>query len=148
MSSIYLDTEFNGFGGNLLSLAMVTSENEEWYEVLEYDESKLDPWVQANVLPELKKSKPLPYKEFRESFLNFMKKQGNASIFVDWPSDLVYFFQLILGENHTQTFFAGYKTQILEDLIIISEVPHHALHDARAIKKAHLEYLLVRANLY
>lgn len=31
---LYLDTEFNGFGGSLISAALVSTGGHEWYEVL------------------------------------------------------------------------------------------------------------------
>ena len=47
----FLDTEYNGFGGTLLSLALVPADgSEEFYAVITHD-GPLDPWVERNVLP-------------------------------------------------------------------------------------------------
>jgi hypothetical protein len=46
----FLDTEFNGFGGALLSLALVPEDGEEFYATLACKEG-LVPWVEQNVLP-------------------------------------------------------------------------------------------------
>jgi hypothetical protein len=46
----FLDTEFNGFGGGLLSLALVPEDGTEFYATLACDEDML-PWVERNVVP-------------------------------------------------------------------------------------------------
>ena len=47
-----LDTEFNGFGGALLSLALVPEDGGEFYATLACDDDVL-PWVERNVVPYL-----------------------------------------------------------------------------------------------
>ena len=147
MVDIYLDTEFNGFGGRLLSMGIVVTnhsyfigEAEEWYEVLDYSDifHELDPWVKDNVLPMLLERQGLSYDAFRASFIIFMQKYEGATIHVDWPSDIVHLTQLLLGRNHLETVHIPF-TIVVHDFIsndgIESEVPHHALHDARMIRK-------------
>jgi hypothetical protein len=46
----FLDTEFNGFGGTLLSLALVPEDGEEFYAIIASDDP-LHPWVERNVIP-------------------------------------------------------------------------------------------------
>ena len=48
----FLDTEFNGFGGALLSLALVPEDGQEFYVTLECDDPVF-PWVERNVVPYL-----------------------------------------------------------------------------------------------
>ena len=48
----FLDTEFNGFGGALLSLALVPEDGDEFYVTLDCPDP-LDPWVERNVIPYL-----------------------------------------------------------------------------------------------
>ena len=48
----FLDTEYNGTGGALLSLALVPDEGEELYLTLDW-EGTLEPWVERHVLPYL-----------------------------------------------------------------------------------------------
>ena len=46
----FLDTEYDGFGGPLISLALVPEDGgEELYLVLDQDAT--DPWVERNVIP-------------------------------------------------------------------------------------------------
>ena len=46
----FLDTEFNGFGGALLSLALVPDDGPEFYVTLGCGETCL-PWVEEHVVP-------------------------------------------------------------------------------------------------
>ena len=47
----FLDTEFNGFGGELLSLALVPERGaDEFYTTLTIERA-LVPWVERNVVP-------------------------------------------------------------------------------------------------
>ena len=46
----FLDTEYNGWGGALLSLALVADSGEELYVVLDH-EGPLEPWVERHVVP-------------------------------------------------------------------------------------------------
>jgi len=47
----FLDTEYNGFGGALLSLALVPEDgSEEFYVTLQCD-VPIDPWVERHVMP-------------------------------------------------------------------------------------------------
>ena len=48
----FLDTEYNGWGGALLSLALVPDDGEELYLTLDWD-GALEPWVERNVIPYL-----------------------------------------------------------------------------------------------
>ena len=48
----FLDTEYNGVGGALLSLALVPDDGEELYLTLKTGE-KLVEWVEQNVVPYL-----------------------------------------------------------------------------------------------
>ena len=48
----FLDTEYNGWGGALLSLALVPDDAEELYLTLDWT-GTLEPWVEKYVLPYL-----------------------------------------------------------------------------------------------
>lgn len=61
MINYYLDCEFNGFNGELISLALVSKERPSFYKVLPLPEV-IDPWVKENVIPILIE-KPLDTKQ-------------------------------------------------------------------------------------
>ena len=50
----FLDTEYNGFGGALMSLALVPEDDaqEEFYTVLS-PPARIEPWVERHVVPYL-----------------------------------------------------------------------------------------------
>ena len=48
----FLDTEYNGIGGALLSLALVPEDGEELYLTLKTDEPIVE-WVESHVVPYL-----------------------------------------------------------------------------------------------
>ena len=49
---LFIDTEFNGFGGELISMAIVAEDGREWYGILPVAD-KLVEWVEEHVRPVL-----------------------------------------------------------------------------------------------
>ena len=139
----FLDTEFNGFGGALLSLALVPEDGEEFYVSLDCTDP-LHPWVAQNVVPYLGNvpvglaSPPLSREAAASALANYLAHDPAPEIVADWPDDIAYFNQLLLigpGQMvpvHDLTFrlvsLPGFSTA--EN----SAVPHNALHDARALR--------------
>ena len=132
---LFIDTEFNGFGGELMSMAIVSEAGDEWYEVLPLPE-EIDPWVNRYVVTVLDRY-PVNRDYFRASFLDFMSDFRNPTIVADWYTDLAHFFAMFAGRNHAES--VGYACKA--ELVLIdrydSKVPHNALSDARAVKDAY-----------
>jgi len=61
MEELFIDTEFNGFNGGLLSMAIVDHNGHEFYECVEYD-APLTDWVAQNVILD---NEPLSLDEFK-----------------------------------------------------------------------------------
>ena len=132
MTKIAVDCEFNGFGGQLISMALVTEHGEDWYGVLELPK-EVEPWVMENVVPVLF-ALPISREAFRESLKAFLERQHNPVIVADWYTDLMHFFQCFQGEDHSQSMHIPLKAELLPDMKFIpSDVPHNALFDARSI---------------
>ena len=139
----YLDTEFNGFGGDLISLALVREDGEHLYVVndMVYD-MDLDPWVRDNILPILNSSPTAPIlsslKGLPYHIASFLKDDPNPVIITDWPDDIKYMCQAVItapGEmcNIPQLTFHmvrvnAYPTNLKD------AVQHNALWDAMALK--------------
>lgn len=138
---IFLDCEFNGFGGELISLAMVAEDGREWYALCP-EPRVWDAWVFENVFPVLQacgRRQPMTRDEFRQSLLDFLSLFDNPTIVVDWYTDLVHFFSLFAGKDHTKS--VGYACRaevVLDPPGFAPEVPHNALSDARAIRTAYM----------
>jgi hypothetical protein len=139
MATLYLDTEFNGFAGDLMSLALVAEDGREWYGVLGLP-GEIDGWVYDNVLPALFSLRPTigPTDEvdFRASLLRFLKQFDCPTIIADWYSDLHQFFGLFAGGNHTESWAYACRAELVLLDKYESEFPHNALSDARAIRAA------------
>jgi hypothetical protein len=100
----YLDTEFNEFGGDLISLALVRDDGESLYLVYP-DLEEYGPWVKDNVVPILW-SIPSPltgmaYKledhgEGAYRIQEFLHGDPHPVILTDWPDDIRYFCQAII----------------------------------------------------
>lgn len=137
--NIYIDCEFNGFGGELISMALVDEEGREFYGVLGI-EGEYDPWVKQNVVPILNQDAE-SYKSFQnrlEQWLAFYGL-GTMVIIADWPDDIRYFMQsIITGPGYMMNIpsFSCHMNRGLSSEA--SKVPHNALEDARAIRNANL----------
>ena len=139
----FLDTEYNGWGGALLSLALVPEDGEELYLTLDWD-GPLDPWVERNVIPYLD-TVPEPLVSARMSradaartIAHYLAGDPDPTIVADWPEDIAQMSMLLLTGPGTMvevpplTFrfvaLSGFSTAAN------SKVPHNALHDARALR--------------
>ena len=140
----FLDTEFNGFGGALLSIALVPDDGSEFYATLAC-EDPLHTWVERNVLPYLDHV-PVglvsPRQSRRDAAIalsQYLAIDPEPLIVADWPEDIAQFCNLLMtgpGEMVPvpQTTFrlvplGGFSTAAN------SAVPHNALHDARALRE-------------
>ena len=128
-----LDCEFNGFQGELISMALVSEDGDEFYEVLEYNHMDIHPWVRENVIPVLHKG-PITFSEFQEKLEEFLCKYQNPVILADWPDDIKHICEsLIVG--------AGVRldvpdlTFMMKSIYAESKIPHNALEDARGISR-------------
>jgi hypothetical protein len=137
MIKIFIDTEFNEFQGELISMALVTESGYEFYEVLECKNP--GPWVTEHVMPILEKD-TVSKEVFVEKLQYFLSHYDSISIIADWPDDIRYFCEsLITGPgmaiSHPPITFILDRTLSSGD----SKVPHNALHDARAIAEEYMK---------
>jgi hypothetical protein len=139
---LFVDCEFNGFGGALLSMAIVPEDEsiEPFYEVIDTWETFCwDAWVYDNVKSVFGKD-PISKEDFRYEFLRYLRQFDNPTVCADWYTDLVHFFSMFAGKDHTKS--VGYACKA--ELVLIedyhSEIPHNALSDARAIREAYITF--------
>jgi hypothetical protein len=139
----FLDTEFNGWGGALLSLALVPDDGEELYLTLDWD-GPLEPWVEKNVIPYLDSvsetlvSPRLSRVDAARTVAHYLAGDPQPLIVADWPEDIAQISNLLVTgaglmvEVPSLTFrflpLSGFSTAAN------SKVPHNALHDARALR--------------
>lgn len=132
--NLYLDTEFNGFGGSLISLAIYDPNppaGHHFYEVCELPE-KIDPWVAEHVIPKLGKA-PIGRKAFTEALRSYLRsKPENPTIIADWPNDLALFFDALMVEGHWNVDIPV-TARLLESGQLWPKLPHNAFSDAHAL---------------
>ena len=135
---IFIDCEFNGFGGDLISLALVADDGSEFYEVLELqNDEKYDSWVYANVVPWLNKAS-IDKRLFQQKLRSFINAWEHIHIIADWPDDIRYFCtSLITAPGMCISTPLNLTLQIDRELNTKSSaILHNALEDARAIRRS------------
>jgi hypothetical protein len=139
----FLDTEYNGWGGALLSLALVPDEGEELYLTLSWD-GTLEDWVERNVVPYLDTvphsllSPRMNRADAARTIAHYLAGDPDPLIVADWPEDIALFNALLVTGPGVMvevprlrfhfTALTGFSTAAN------SKVPHNALHDARALR--------------
>jgi hypothetical protein len=139
----FLDTEYNGWGGALLSLALVPEDGEELYLTLDWD-GALEEWVERHVIPYLDMvseslvSPRMSRTDAARTIAHYLAGDPEPVIVADWPEDIAQFSMLlvtgagVMVEVPPLTFkfveLSGFSTAAN------SKVPHNALHDARALR--------------
>lgn len=131
--NIYLDCEFNGFGGELISMALVSAEGDEWYEVLTC--SKPVAWVREHVMPYLEKT-PITKHEFQHSIYQFLNQFHSIHIIADWPEDFIHLCNILLLSPGTIMNTPPLTMELIHVAKIAVEKPHNALNDARGLRLA------------
>ena len=136
MTKIFIDTEFNEFQGELISMALVAEDGRQFYEVLHCEKPGV--WVAQHVIPFLEKE-PISKDLFTMKFNHFLNSFEDITIIADWPDDIKYFCEsLIVGpgvaiNNPPISFILDRNLSSGK-----SKVPHNALHDAIAIAEMYL----------
>ncbi len=139
----FLDTEFNGFGGALISIALVPEEgDQEFYTSLPLPE-EVHPWVAERVVPYLRHvPQGVDYHLTREDaafqLAKYLEGDDDPVIIADWPEDVAQFCMLLLTGPGEMVNVEGLRFELLRtpgfSSAATSRVPHNALHDARALK--------------
>lgn len=148
---LYLDTEFNGHGGELLSIALVAPPpySAEWYAAVVPFPFPLSPWVNEHVLKPLSNPGP-PICASRgaviESLRRFLGSLGTRKIVVysDWIGDFTHFTKLLQGPTYELRISLDVELHHITTSEPQPAVPHNALSDARALALAHMNDNLLR----
>lgn len=149
----FLDTEFNSFGGALISMALVR-EDGKWLYVVYGPPASPDPWVAENVLPIIW-SIPERNEERgdmivtcrgdpafgAQAIAEFLAEDAHQIpiIITDWPDDIKYFCAaIIVGPGQMVNI-----PRVVFDMVRVDAYPttvedavqHNALWDAIALKE-------------
>jgi hypothetical protein len=139
----FLDTEYNGWGGELLSLALVPEDGEELYLTLDWKDP-LEEWVERNVIPYLDTvsdslvSTRLSRNDAARAIAHYLAGDSDPLIVADWPEDIAYFNALLVTGPGVMAEVPALRFQFVPlsgfSTAANSRVPHNALHDARALR--------------
>ncbi len=135
-SYVFIDCEFNGWRGELISMALVSQCGREFYMAM-IPTQILDPWVKENVIPVLQ-TEPCEQSEFTSALQCYLNSFDAIQLFADWPDDIKYFFDCLVvgpGEKIKTPPIAAHIRDWMHSRD--SVVPHNALHDARAIREVY-----------
>ena len=135
---LFLDCEFTNFQGHLISMALVSENGDEFYEVVNFSYIDCHPWVMDNVVPILNKDK-IPYEEFQEKLAKFLRKFDEIEVIADWPEDFYHFTMALLTGPGNMMSIPKLSMHLERRLDYISSLPHNALNDAQAIKAGYLK---------
>ena len=147
----FLDTEYNGFGGALLSLALVPEDGSDELYLTFNLEDPVEPWVDRHVVPYLKhvpealRLPPTDRAQGAEVIAMYLADDADPEIVADWPTDLELFCGLlsVAPARMVNLPRARFRLLTLNNFSTAenSAVPHNALHDARAFRDHVLNHL-------
>lgn len=141
----FLDTEFDGFGGDLISLALVREDGSSISLVVGASGPKT-PWVSENVIPILFADRvsakcqliDLPYQ-----IQDFLAGDAAPFIIADWPDDIAYFCKAIITGPGTMINVPRITFNVARvdayPTTLIGAIQHNAWWDAMALRQMLIE---------
>jgi hypothetical protein len=128
---LFLDCEFDGHGGALISMALVSDKGGEFYGVLPLPEN-VHPWVAEHVIPALDAA-PEPLETFRKRLRTFLSHHKGETVVADWPADFGYLMQAFVGPTYDVAWEMDLEMRLITSHGIVPARPHNALSDAIAL---------------
>ena len=132
---IWIDTEFNEYRGELISMALIDEDGREFYEVVPC--TRPGSWVAEHVMPILGKP-PVPVDAMQEALCEWLDAYDEVHVVADWPDDIAHFCQALITAPGIRIDTPPLTMEIRRDLDAESELPHNALADVRAMRLVHL----------
>jgi hypothetical protein len=139
----FLDTEYNGIGGALLSLALVPDDGDELYLTFQAAEPLLE-WVERHVapyldsVPEQLSCPRLTRDDAAHALERYLGHDDEPVIVADWPEDIAHFCNLMVTGpgDMVEVRHVTFRLAPMSNFSTAanSKVPHNALHDARALR--------------
>lgn len=139
----FLDAEFNGFGGELISLALAPENGKLPFFYAAVECFAPTEWVAQNVLPVLE-TEPFPRAEVASRFAAYLTDDEFPVLVADWPEDIAHAANLLVTGPGRMSPIRNIRFELVDPVLIgpgaPSEVPHNAYHDAVALRAAVLDY--------
>jgi hypothetical protein len=138
----FLDAEFNGFGGELISIALVPEDRTavSFYETLPC--ARPNSWVIDRVQPVLQKP-PISRAEMTTRLARYLRSDAEPVVIADWPEDIAHLALLMVTSPGRRMPLPRLVFELLDlpmfNSEALSEVPHNARSDAAALRDYVLE---------
>ncbi len=135
----FLDAEFNGFGGDLISIAAVPEfdDHPPFYEAVICNRP-VD-WVRAHVLPVLQ-TRQHQLDEVALAFATYLLPDPHPIIVSDWPDDIAWAARLLADREAGRRFSGPVTFELLGasdfSSALRSQLPHNAYYDALALRES------------
>lgn len=130
---VFLDCEWNGHRGQLISMALIDESSNEFYEVLSCPNPT--DWVEKNVIPVLNKE-PIDRHTFNIKLKNYLQEYDALHVVADWPEDIAHFCNALIIRPLSRIGLDRISFTVDQNLFRAqSKTPHNALSDAKAMKK-------------
>lgn len=133
----FLDTEFNGFGGDLIALALVPEDAAlpPFYAALECPRPTL--WVAEHILPVLDVA-PVSREAMGHALAAYLRNDPEPLLFADWPEDIAHAAMMLVAGPGRRYPIDRIRFELCDafgfDAAALSQVPHNALSDAAALR--------------
>lgn len=140
----YIDTEFDGFGGPLISMALVREDGRSIHFIIEgAEEAATDPWVIENVLPILKACPEAPWVltrlEAPAAIQHLLFGDPTPHVIADWPDDIRHFCDLVVLGPGVMLDIPSLRLEVIRvdayPTTLDGAVQHNAWWDAVALKQ-------------
>ncbi len=140
----FIDTEFNGYQGDLISIALVPLDEsiEPFYrEILQTTEIDPNSWVGIHVVTKLD-GEAIGHAKVQRDLEAYLAQFESVTVIADWMDDIKYFCDLMVTGPGL-----AIKTPLIETIIdrrieSKSRVPHHAYYDALANRNYYVNHLM------
>jgi len=133
MMRLFIDCEFNGFKGELISIGIISEDGHEFYEVLEC-QSPIQ-WVAENVMPILRKPPIANKRALSAALFSYLYQFPTIHVVADWPEDIAHFCDVLITGPGERISTPPLTMEIVR-IDAASELPHNAIADARGIRAA------------
>lgn len=143
MAKYFLDVEFNGWHGDLISLALVGLDDRALY-ISHHCDAPVD-WVQKNVIPIITCAGATPHWVLSANMMgymiaHFLRDDASPVIVADWPDDISYFCRAIITGPGEMVAIQRLQFEMVRIDAYPTKLPgavqHNALWDARALRHA------------
>lgn len=139
----FLDTEYNGPGGELMSLALVPDDGDDLYLTFKTS-APLVEWVERHVtpyldsVPEQLSCPRLSREDAAHALERYLRHDDEVLIIADWPEDIAQFCDLMITGpgDMIDVRHVIFRLAPMSNFSTAanSKVPHNALYDARALR--------------